>query len=139
MKVLGAVTVRPQELDVAALVLDLSVGALLDVQLAVRRGGTPVLEEDLLATEAPSAIATCQQRIKRTVGAGQLKEKNQFVLLCPQCLSSSGTVQVASANRHQHPADFDTGNGAVRLSPCALHARLEPIGPGCRTTSCRHG
>jgi len=124
--------VGPQELDVSTVGLDLSVGAFLDVLLATEGGEAPVLgDDDLLAAREPGAIANVSAK-RGPFGAGNTLEEDELVLASPQSLESSGAVRVAGADRQQDLADVDTGDRAIRLSPRATHACLQPIGPGAR-------
>ena len=118
---------RPQELDVGTVGLDLSVGALLDVLIATERGEPPVLgDDDLLATGEP-AIRVSGSSGKR--GGGK---RDELVLTSPQSLQSGGTVGVAGADRQQDLSDVDAGDRTVRLSPSTTHTRLQSIGTSAR-------
>jgi hypothetical protein len=101
-------TLRPQELDISTVDLDLTGLTLLNIFVTTEGSETPVLgDNDLLATR-------------------------ELVLGSPQSLDCGGTVGVTCTNRQNDLADVDTGDSAVRLTPGTTHTSLKPIGSGAR-------
>jgi len=104
--VLGQVALVAEELNVGAIVLEATLGALGDVLLAAEGCEAPVLgDDDLLAT-------------------------GELVLRSAEGFDGGSAVGISGSDAQKNLANVDTSNETVGLAKCSTHSCLQSIGTG---------